>query len=214
MDSNIIIFLNSTMNEAEFFHVPGFNTITLGDHLESMKTFDEAFIWACQDALKSMKKKCDWVQTVSFNGSGEFFQTGVRIFTIDNDEIIATLNVKNGKYEAPVKDVPKMYLLSKKIRNSIQRTEELGLIQKELLDIDIIGRQIYEGMLYPAESISGNFTINYISNVGMDVTHGNGENTELIARFYNSNKKNTEKTYLNENNKPKLLNKILLNQKL
>lgn len=214
MDSDIIIFLNSTMNESEFFHVPGFDTITLGDHLESMKTFDEAFLWACQDALKSMKKKCDWVQNVSFNGTGEFFQTGVRIFTIDNDEIIATLNVKNGKYEAPVKEVPKMYLISKKVRNSIQRIEELSLIQKELLDIDIIGREIYVGMLYPSESISGNFTITYTSNVGMDVIHKKDENYELIASFYNSNKKNTEKAYLNDNSKPKLLNKILLKQKL
>lgn len=210
MDSDIIIFLNSSMNEAEFFHLPISDAITLGDHLESMKTFDEAFLWTCQDALRSMKKKCDWIQSVSFDGTGEFFQTGVRIFTIDNDEIIATLNVKNGKYEAPIKEVPKMYLISKKVRNSIQRTEELSLIQKELLDIDIIGREIYVGMLYPSKSISDNFTINYISNVGMDVRH----NSELIASFYNSNKKNTEKSYFNDTNKPKVLNKILLNQKL
>lgn len=56
--------------------------------------------------------------------------------------MIANYNHSSDRYEDLTKSVPKVYLLSKKIRKHLSRQKDIDLIQEELREIENIGRNI------------------------------------------------------------------------
>ena len=58
-----------------------------------------------------------------------------------------------GIYEELVKNIPRLYLLSGKIRKQLLRQKDLKFIQEELKEIDDIGKNLYRLTLTPISSI-------------------------------------------------------------
>ena len=105
--------------------------------------------------------------------------------------------------------MPNMFKVKKSYKTYDERQKSLYLIQDELIDIEKKGRLIYDGILYPKESISESFKIIYSPNLGMDVFVSLKEETNnLLASFYEREMKNYYEPILKDKEKDKVLTKI------
>ena len=204
-------FLNSDSTETAFFDSSKENLIILKDYLESLLSKDNEFQNTINEPLESIRDKCAWVEGVGFNGfqlsgSGEYFHSGVNIFAKDNVDLVVTSkdNIKN--YKEVSLYIPKIYRASSKVRTLINRQGDLDKIQDELKEIGKIGCEIYDGALYPRESVSGMFETLYRPNIGLDIW----SDDDLVAGIYERPTKCYNKPYLSGKNACKVLTKIQL----
>lgn len=215
MKESTIMFLTSGLKEEEFYHLKMKNLITLKEFLEVYKNLDEEFKLYVKSELDSIKNKCDWVEDIGFHAlqddlTGTYINSGIRLFANDDINLIANYNKATNKYEESNIQMPKLYLISKKIRTFFQRQEDLSMIQSELSDIDEIGRAFYDGLLYANYSISGNFEIHYTPSVGLDVF----TEDELLASYSERHLKDYNKPFLSDEAKSRVLTLIQLENKL
>lgn len=184
MNQEIKAFLNCELDEAEYYSLPKENLITLKDYLLQLKEKDSYFTSATQELFQSIKQKCNWLTSIKFNGlvtkDGIYEITAIYLYSKDGIDLIANYNKKNNRYEDLTKDIPKIYLLSKKVRNHLQRQKDIELIQQELYELDNIGRNVYKDILIPISSVSKNFEIYYTPQSEMGVYN----EYDLIANYY------------------------------
>lgn len=204
-------FLNSNLTELEYYSLPKENFITLKEYLLQLKEKDNNFQSAIQEQFESIKKKCSWLSAISFGGliheSGNYEITAIYLYSKDGNDLIAKHNNSNDKYEGLTKNVPKLYLLSGKVKKHLSRQKDIDLIQEELREIGNVGRNIYKDVLRPTSSISNNFQIYYTPNIGLSIYN----DCDLIANYLNCSKKRKEKEYLKkEDSKEKLLRKVFV----
>lgn len=204
-------FLNSNLTELEYYSLPKENFITLKEYLLQLKEKDNNFQSAIQEQFESIKKKCSWLSAISFGGliheSGNYEITAIYLYSKDGNDLIAKHNNSNDKYEGLTKNVPKLYLLSGKVKKHLSRQKDIDLIQEELREIGNVGRNIYKDVLRPTSSISNNFQIYYTPNIGLSIYN----DYDLIANYLNCSKKRKEKEYLKkEDSKEKLLRKVFV----
>ena len=103
--------------------------------------------------------------------------------------------------------MPKIYLVSRKIRKHLLRQKDINIIQKELHEIEKIGRDIYKDVLFPINSISKNFQICYVPHTGLYVY----DKHNLIVNYLSCKPKYAEKEFLKDkDSKEKLLKRILI----
>ena len=88
----------------------------------------------------------------------------------------------------------------------IKIIQELRYVQKELREIDLIGRSFYENTLHTQKSISENFRVSYRPNLTMSLW----ADSELLADYPVRKMKEYEKPQLSEEGKNKVLMKIQL----
>lgn len=211
MNEQVKKFLNATLTEAEYYSLPKENLITLKEYLLQLKDKDNDFQTAIQEQFQSIKKKCSWLSAISFGGliheSGNYEITAIYLYSKDGIDLIANRNHSSDRYEDLTKNVPKVYLLSRKVRKHLSRQKDINLIQEELREIENVGRNIYIDVLRPISSISNNFQIYYTPHFGLSIYN----EYDLIANYLNCSKKNKEKEYLTEeDSKEKLLRRILV----
>lgn len=211
MKEHVKNFLNTNLTETEYYSLPKENLITLKEYLLQLKDKDNNFQTAIQEQFQSIKKKCVWLNTISFGGliheNGNYEITAIYLYSKDGIVLIANYNHSSDRYEDLTKSVPKVYLLSEKIRKHLSRQKDIDLIQEELREIENIGRNIYSDVLRPISSISNNFQISYTPHFGLNIYN----EYDLIASYLNCSKKSKEKEYLKEeDSKEKLLRRILV----
>ena len=204
-------FIKSDVDEAEFFGLSKDNTITLGDYQEKMIDIDRKFQQMAQFEVFSIKRKCNWVKEVWFEAmqntkSGEFFLSSIHIFTTDNRELAAHQDKKSEVYTANI-EVPFFYLLNKGIKRDLERSQELYKIQRELKEIESIGKDVYNGKLYDRKSVSDNFKATYRPDAGLYLFDSNSDN---ITAYLKENRKNYDKPLVKDKDKVKLLRKVLI----
>lgn len=216
MEEQVKKFLNTNLTETEYYSLPKENLITLKEYLLQLKDNDNNFQSAIQEQFQSIKQKCSWLSAISFGGliheSGNYEITAIYLYSEDGIDLIANHNNSNDRYEDLTKNVPKIYLLSGKVRKHLTRQKDIDFIQEELYEIENIGRNMYRDVLRPISSISKNFEIYYAPHFGLSIYN----NYELIANYLNCSKKRKEKEYLKDgDSKEKLLKRILIkpNQK-
>lgn len=215
MDARMVNFLNSSKDEAEFFGLSRGNTITLEEYYDWLRSIDGSFRYNAHTEVASMKRKLDWLDEVAFDGfqlsnNREWSHTSIRLFTKDGEELWAHFNPEIEKYEGGVQNVPKIYLISKRVRTELQRQEELEKVQRELEEIEKIGRQIYDGKLEFRKSISEKFEMTYRPSVVMDVWYDPDYEHILISSFYEPNRRRFDIPYLSETSNYKIKKKLLL----
>lgn len=211
MKEQVKNFLNTTLTETEYYSLPKENLITLKEYLLQLRDKDNIFQTAIQEQFQSIKKKCVWLNAISFGGlineSGNYVITAIYLYSKDGIDLIANYNHLSDRYEDLTKNVPKVYLLSGKVRKHLSRQKDIDLIQEELREIENVGRNIYIDVLRPISSISNNFQIYYTPHVGLSIYNED----DLIADYLNCSKKSKEKEYLKEEDpKEKLLRRILV----
>ena len=211
MKEQVKNFLNTTLTETEYYSLPKENLITLKEYLLQLKDKDNIFQTAIQEQFQSIKKKCVWLNAISFGGlineSGNYVITAIYLYSKDGIDLIANYNHLSDRYEDLTKNVPKVYLLSGKVRKHLSRQKDIDLIQEELREIENVGRNVYIDVLRPISSISNNFQIYYTPHVGLSIYNED----DLIADYLNCSKKSKEKEYLKEkDSKEKLLRRILV----
>ena len=191
--------------------MPKENLITLKEYLLQLKDKDNDFQTAIQEQFQSIKKKCSWLNAISFGGLiheiGNYELTAIYLYSKDGIDLIAKYNHSNDRYEDLTRNVPKIYLLNRKVRKHLSRQKDIDLIQAELREIENIGRNIYRDVLRPISSISNNFQIHYTPHFGLSIYN----DYDLIANYLNCSEKSKEKEYLKEEDpKEKLLRRILV----
>ena len=211
MKEQVKNFLNTTLTETEYYSLPKENLITLKEYLLQLKDKDNIFQTAIQEQFQSIKKKCVWLNAISFGGliheGGNYEITAIYLYSKDGIDLIANYNHLSDRYEDLTKSVPKVYLLSGKVRKHLSRQKDIDLIQEELREIENVGRNIYIDVLRPISSISNNFQISYTPHFGLSIYN----EYDLIANYLNCSKKSKEKEYLKEeDSKEKLLRRILV----
>ena len=211
MEKQIKLFLNSDLDEADYFSLSKESLLTLKGYFLWLKEKDSEFSSAIQEQFQSINAKCNWLSSISFGGlvheNGTYEMTAIYLYSEDGIDVIASYNNKNNRYEGLVKNVPKVYLLSGRVRKHLLRQNEIDLIQDELLKIEKVGRDIYRDILVPVYSVSNNFRIHYTPHFGLSVYN----KYDLIANYYDSSKGHKEKEFLeNEKIKEKLLTRILV----
>ena len=218
MEAKIINFLHSDENESEYFGVSKENTITLEEYHDRLRALDGSFRYHANSEVTFMKRKLDWVDEVGFYGLqisiGDIWKhTCINIFTKDGEEISAHLNPETGLYEAENKNIPKICLVSKRVRTRLQRQEELGKVQRELEEIEKIAKETYDNQLNFKKSVSSNFEITYRPSIVMDVWYESDYDHELVSSVYeNSDRRRIDVPYLSESSNRKILRKILVKE--
>lgn len=212
MQEQVKNFLNSNLTETEYYSLPKENLITLKEYLLQLKEKDNEFDKAIEKHAKSIKQKCTWVNKISFGGlvssKGIYETTAIYLYSNDGIDLIITHNISNNEYEDLTKYVPKIYLLSRKVRKHLKRQNDINLIQKELEEIENIGREIYIDVLKYISSVSENFEIYYTPHLGLSVYN----DFDLIASYSNCTKR--QKEYIkDEDSKQKLLKRIMIKTK-
>lgn len=215
MEAQVKSFLNASITEAEYFSLPKENLITLKEYLLQLKDRDNDFQSSIQEQFQSIKQKCNWLSTISFGGliheNGDYEITAIYLYAEDGINLIVNHSHSKDRYEDLTKNVPKVYLLSGKARKHLMRQKDIDLIQKELYEIENIGRKIYIDVLRPISSISGNFKIYYTPHLGLSIYN----DYDLIANYLNCSKKSKEKEFLkDEASKEKILKRILVKPNL
>lgn len=214
MQEQVKRFLKTDLTEAEFYSLDEENIIAIKNYLLQLKEIDSKFQLAIQKQVQSIKEKCSWVKTVYFDGlinENNFYSiTSIHLYSEDSVDLIVQYNETNDKYEEITRDIPKIYFISKKVKEHQLRKNELNLIQQELREIEVIGRNIYKKTLKPISSISKNFNIWYSPRAGLSIYN----EFDLIANYSNSDKKQKEKEYFKDaDSKEQLLSKIMINPK-
>lgn len=213
MEKKIYSFLNSDLNEVEFYNLPKEELLTLKEYLLFLNEKDEMFKKNIQKPFNSIKEKCAWIKKISFDGlqsktTGKIYPSSVYLYGMDKINLIITFNDLSGQYEDLAKDVPLIYHISKNVRTRIKRQDEVKFIQSELGEIDTIGKEIYENLLY-TPSISGNFDIYYSPYVGLYLYN----NYILMAKYLNNPRNYLEKEILKSDDKKRILTKIQIKYK-
>ena len=204
-------FLNSDMNEADFYNLPKDNLITLREYLLDMLNKDNEFLNLIGEPLSSMKEKCPWINDIGYDMlqlavTGSTIDSTIWLFPTDGHNMIVSKNKNSSIYDDLAKVIPSIYLLDKNVKKRIKRQNELLFIQDELHEIDKIGRNFYDELLYDKTSISGDFDISYVPNIGMYVYTDN----EFLAACLVRNMKSYQKPYLKDKQKDKVLARIQL----
>ena len=207
-------FLNGELTESEFFGLPKEDLISLKEYLELLKEKDVKYQSLIKEQFDSIKKKCDWIAKVGFGSlqleaTGQYQNSWLNLFA--NDGIDLSVSLANGAGEyVDLAKIPNLYLLRRSSRVRSNRQKELSIIQDELHVIDEVGRNLYDGALYPKKSISGSFTANYSPELGIDLFCDNDEYSNvLIARYYDRTGKYYDRPVLNDAaKKEKLLTRI------
>lgn len=202
MKKNIREFLKSDLNEADFYNLPKEDLINLKDYLESLKEIDRDFENQIQEPIASIKEKCDW-----FKDFGFYYTQTIKLLAKDNIDLIAVLNQYTDKYEELAQNIPKIYLISPKVRTIIQRQKDLDLIQEELHLIDEIGSSMYGkevSHIASKHSISENFYITYTPRIGMDIWYDSG----LLTSYHERYTKQYQKPLLKDKKKERILERI------
>lgn len=197
-------FLESDLNEVEYFDLNDKEYISLGEYLNMVHEVDKEFHEAIKEQEKSIKDKCEWVESLEFNAhqiDGEYTHSGANLFLADGGRIIAD-SEKSKKLE-----VPRVLRISKKVRNHIIWSEDLEKIQPELKEIGNIGRKIYDGYVCSRKSISGTFSITYMPGIRLDVWNDYDLVTGYSERVWRSYNRPEIK---DESEKQKILTKIQL----
>ena len=214
MNKVIVDFLNSGLNESEFFNLSSEDLITLKEYLIEMRAKDKEFMELIKEPLDSMKDKCCWIKTIGYDVlyqdlTGEYIMSSIKLFPVEGRQLTVHKKFDSDKYTNLAERFPKFYLLNKGIRTENDRSKELPYIQDELGEIDQIGISFYKGLLGSRQSVSENFGIAYRPNVTMDVyTMDDVHYDELLARYPVRKMKEYEKPYLDEEEKNKVLTKI------
>lgn len=205
----IKMFIESDLDESEFFEVSKDNSISLEEYYELMRDYDYRFQKMAQFEVKSIKEKCPWVKDVWFEGlqnakTKGFFLTSIHFFSIDGREIYTSYDKKIDAYNHKI-DVQKIYLLNKGIRLDVQRQKDFAKIQEELKEIEDIGHYIYNDKLHDMSSISDNFKAIYRPDGGLYLFSVH----DLVTCFLKPAVKNYDKPITKEND-VRVLKKILL----
>ena len=213
MEKNIKAFINSGQTEADFFHLSNGDTITLGDYIQQRKEKDAEFLKLVKEPIQSMKKKCSWLDDISFNGlqqnhTKDFLMTSIWLFPTSGTPLITHVDKDSGEFLDLAERVPKIYLLRKSVRELVRRQKDLPMIQKELHDIDEAGCEFYVDALYPQTSISGHFHAHPKPNMGVYVF----ADDESLANFFVRPMKVYDKPFLSDSEKNKVLTKIQMKQ--
>lgn len=121
MKKSTIMFLRSGLKEEDFYHLKMKNLITLKEFLEEYKSLDEEYQKFIKKEVELIKNKCNWIEDVGFyslqnDRNGMYINTGVRLFAKDDINLIANYNKITNKYEESNTQIPKLYLISKRIR--------------------------------------------------------------------------------------------------
>ena len=210
MKEEVKLFLNSDLDEADFFKLPKDNLLSLREYLLKLKDVDTDFQIAINKQLQLIKNKCNWVSTISFNGlihdKGSSEITSIHLHSNDGIDLVVSKN-NFGVYEDLVKNIPRLYLLSGKIRKQLLRQKDLKFIQGELNEIDDIGQNLYRFTLTPITSISNNFIVYSSPAFGTSVY----SDFDLIATYEKNYHKKYDRDYLKSpEEKGKMLEKILV----
>ena len=202
-------FLNSDMVESDFYNLPKKDLINLRDYILQLQEKDKEFMDLVREPVSSMKTKCSWIDDVAFDGrqiesTGEYYSSSIWLFPTEGHNLITKLDRDDKIYKDIADKIPTIYRLNKTIRTQIKRQGELKNIQDELHDIDQIGREFYDGLLYRKKSISGDFDMLYTPNIGMYVFNDD----ELVADYLVRKMRSYDKPYLKGTNKRKILTRI------
>ncbi len=213
MNQQIHSFLNSELDEVDYYSLSRENLLNLKQFLLQLREKENEFQMAIQLPFQSIKEKCDWIKEISFDGlqseeNGEFKSSSVYLYANDGIDLIVKFNPNSGKYEELTKEIPRLLFFSSKVRKFIKRQQSVDLIHDELHEIDDIGREIYKNFLV-STSISNNFKIYYSPHIGTYVYNGN----ELLAKYLNHPRKYDEEEFLNSRYKKRILTKIQIKQK-
>lgn len=207
-------FLNGELTESEFFGLPKEDLINLKEYLELLKERDAKYQSLIKEQFGSIKKKCDWIEKVGFSSlqleaTGQYQNSWLNLFATDGIDLSVSLANGAGEYVDLAK-IPSLYLLGRSSRIRSNRQKELSIIQDELHEMDEVGRNLYDGVLYPKRSISGSFTAHYSPELGIDLFCNSDEySNDLIARYYERPRKYYDRPALtDEAKKEKLLTRI------
>ena len=211
MEKQIKLFLNSELDEGDYYSLSKENLLTLREYLLKLKEKDDEFQSRIQNQFNSIKEKCDWLEDINFDGvvkkDGTYEMSAIYLNSNDGVNLIVRLNKNHDQYEELVKKVPKLYLVSSKVRKHLARQEDIKYIQEELREIDNIGRDVYKGVLGFVYSRSENFLVYNTPNKCVSVYN----DYELICEYLNESKKHKETGFLKDKDKKeKLLEKILI----
>ncbi len=211
MKEQIIKFLNTELTEADYFSLSKDGLITLKDYLTNLDAKDREFTIAIRKQFDSIKEKCSWLSSITFGGlvheNGTYELTAIYLYSEDGIDLVAVANRDTEKYEDLTKNIPKLYLLSGKVRKHLARQKDIDLIQDELCEIENVGREMYKDVLRPLSSASDNFTIHYSPHFGLSVYN----DFDLIASYLSRAEKHKEKEYIkDEESKTKLLKRIMI----
>ena len=208
MNNIVSGFLDSNLDEAEYFSLSKENLMYLRDFLEILKSKEEEFKNSIKTEEESIKHKCKWVDHVEFSGvqisnSNELFLSSIKLEG-KNTSLETFYNEGNKKYITCPRFIPKFICLTKWAKNKRATIESIKDIQEELLDIDNIGKDIFSGYLN-TKSASGKFGIDFIPFEGAIL---NNKYTTLA--FYGDNKPEYVEEKLDSLNKEEILNRILI----
>lgn len=211
-------FLNGELTESEFFGLPKEDLISLKEYLELLKERDAKYQSLIKEQFGSIKKKCDWIEKVGFGSlqveaTGKYQMSWLNLFATDGIDLSVSLANDFDEYVDLAK-IPNLYLLSKSSRIRSNRQEELSIIQDELHKIDEVGRNLYDGALYPKKSISNSFITHYSPELGIDLfCNDDAYSNNLMARYYERPLRHPSRYYdkpiiKDETKKEKLLTRI------
>ena len=213
MNKVLCDFINSDLTESEYFGLTKDELITLKDYLLSMREKDKEFKELIKEPLDSMKDKCGWISSVGYNllqqkTTGEYISSTIYLFPVTGRRQIVHKSFWSDEYKDIAEKFTKIYLLNKEIRDEYKRQKDLPFIQDELREIDEMGQLVYDGLLYPRDTVSENFEIFYTPNIGMEVYVPSDYNS--LAYYYVRNMKIYDKPLIDDKQKEKVLTKIQL----
>ena len=170
---------------------------------------DKEFLELVSEPVNSMKEKCNWIDDIAFNAlqreeTGKFVQSSVWLFPSEGHHLIVHRDKENKEYRYIAPKMPNVYLVNKSVRQLVKRIDELKNIQDELHEIDLMGRNFYDGLLYTKKSVSENFDICYTPNMRVSLW----ADYQLLANYSARPMKSYNKPYLNVEEKEKVLTKI------
>ena len=203
-------FLSSDLDESEFFEVSKKDSISLDEYRQKMIDLDRKFQKMARFEVESIKRKCGWVDAIWFESlqdkkTGEFFLPTLHVFSKDGKDISSFEEI-DGSFDFSAK-FPKLFLINPNIRRNIERRKNIQKCQSELKEIDLIGKEVYEGKLYDRKSVSDNFKAVYRPDSGLYLFNSNSDN---ITAYLKENRKNYDKPLAKDKDKDKLLRKILI----
>ena len=212
MKKNIYNFLDSEQDEAEYFSLSKEELINLKEFLNILKTKEETFINSIKSEEDSIKEKCDWVDHilftgVQFKGKENLFFSTIRLLG-QNTYLEAYYNEQSDKYITYPRFLPKCICFNKYLKDRKEQIGSLKNIQEELSNIDIIGKDVFDGYL-SNRSASGKFEIEFLPFEGVALN----SKFKTLAFFGDRKPKYIFEEGLDDETKEKALNKILIRQK-
>ncbi len=222
MKKRVRDFLDSGLNEIEYFSPDSKDCllldkaflITLRDYLAFLKSQEDKFNDAIKDEIKSIQSKCDWVESVGFDG-----------FQLQKDEHFITSGVKvnglgfkiNMYYDETLDEylsrpfiLPRFLCLREQTKQKRDLVDSLDKVQPELENIEMAGQQFFNGLL-TKESASSEFGIYYEPFDGLFLQHGDSTLAYFDmgeSNYYGFNSHSQH--YLNEDYQKQALDNVLV----